>query len=57
MFVVIGGAISLGSVINFSDAMIFAMLVPNMIGLVFLAPKVRDELKKYLGKVKTMEAK
>jgi AGCS family alanine or glycine:cation symporter len=57
VFVIIGGAISLGSVIDFSDAMIFAMLVPNMIGLFFLAPKVRDELKKYLGKVKAMESK
>ena len=57
MFVVIGGAISLGSVINFSDAMIFAMLVPNMIGLFLLAPRVRDELKKYLAKVKTLESK
>ena len=57
LFVIVGSASSLGSVIDFSDAMIFAMLVPNMIGLFFLAPKVRDELKKYLGKVKTMEAK
>lgn len=57
VFVIIGGAISLGSVIDFSDAMIFAMLVPNMIGLFFLAPKVRDELKKYLGMVKSMESK
>jgi len=57
LFVIVGSASSLGSVIDFSDAMIFAMLVPNMVGLFFLAPKVRDELKKYLGKVKTMEAK
>ncbi|MEN8927564.1 MAG: alanine/glycine:cation symporter family protein [Flavobacteriales bacterium] len=57
LFVIVGAASSLGSVMDFSDAMIFAMLVPNMIGLFFLAPKVRDELKKYLGKVKAMEAK
>ena len=57
LFVIVGSASSLGSVIDFSDAMIFAMLVPNMIGLFFLAPKVRDELKKYLGKIKTLETK
>ncbi|NRB61230.1 MAG: alanine:cation symporter family protein [Winogradskyella sp.] len=52
IFVVIGAAASLGSVIGFSDAMIFAMMVPNMIGLVILAPKVKDELKKYMAAIK-----
>lgn len=52
LFVIIGSAASLGSVIGFSDAMIFAMMVPNMIGLVILAPKVRDELNKYLAALK-----
>ena len=33
---------------NFSDAMIFAMMVPNMIGLVLLVPKVRDELNRFM---------
>ncbi|MDG1875535.1 MAG: alanine/glycine:cation symporter family protein [Mariniblastus sp.] len=46
--VVIGASISLGSVIDFSDAMIFAMVFPNMIGLMFLFPKVKQELKRYL---------
>lgn len=56
VFVVIGAAASLGSVIGFSDAMIFAMMVPNMIGLVILAPKVRDELKKYMEAIKARKA-
>ena len=56
LFVIVGAASSLGSVINFSDAMIFAMLVPNMIGLVILAPNVKKELKKYMGKIKAMKA-
>ncbi|QDT08721.1 alanine/glycine:cation symporter family protein [Stieleria marina] len=47
--VVIGSAISLGSVIEFSDAMIFAMVFPNMIGMFLLFPKVREELRKYLS--------
>ena len=52
LFVIVGASISLGSVIGFSDAMIFAMMVPNMIGLVILAPKVRDELNKYMKAIK-----
>jgi AGCS family alanine or glycine:cation symporter len=51
-FVVIGAAASLGSVIDFSDAMIFAMVFPNMIGLFFLFPKVKEELNRYLEAIK-----
>ena len=47
IFTVIGAAATLGAVIDFSDAMIFAMLVPNMIGLFLLTPKVALELKRY----------
>jgi AGCS family alanine or glycine:cation symporter len=56
MFVIIGASISLGSVIGFSDAMIFAMMVPNMIGLVILAPKVKSELVKYMTAIKEKKA-
>jgi alanine or glycine:cation symporter, AGCS family len=56
VFVVIGAAASLGSVIGFSDAMVFAMMVPNMIGLIILAPKVKEELKKYMNAIKSSEA-
>ena len=48
IFVVIGAAASLGSVLAFSDAMILAMVFPNMVGLLFLFPKVREELNRYL---------
>ncbi len=51
-FVFVGSSVKLGSVLNFSDAMIFAMVFPNIIGLVFLAPKVRGELIKYLNAIK-----
>ena len=53
IFVVIGAAASLGSVIGFSDAMVFAMMVPNMIGLIILAPKVKEELNKYMAAIKS----
>ena len=47
MFVVIGAAASLQAVVDFADAMVFSMLVPNMIGLFILAPKVKEELMRY----------
>jgi AGCS family alanine or glycine:cation symporter len=53
IFVVIGAAASLQSVIDFSDAMIFAMVFPNMIGLFFLFPKVKEELTRYLAAIKS----
>jgi len=51
-FVIVGASISLGAVIDFSDSMIFAMVVPNMIGVVLLSPKIKDELNRYLKAIK-----
>ena len=48
---------SLTAIINFSDAMIFAMSIPNLIGLYFLAPVVKRELVAYMAKVKSGEIK
>ena len=53
IFIVIGASAKLDSVIKFSDAMILALVFPNMIGLVFLAPKVKEELTKYLEAIKS----
>jgi len=44
----VGAASQMGNVLAFSDAMIFAMMVPNMIGLVILLPHVHEELARYL---------
>nr|WP_243651852.1 alanine/glycine:cation symporter family protein [Primorskyibacter sedentarius] len=57
IFVVIGAAASLGPVIDFSDAAIFAMAVVNIIGLYFLMPVVKRELESYLTRLKTGEIK
>ncbi|MBT8321737.1 MAG: alanine:cation symporter family protein, partial [Eudoraea sp.] len=43
-FVVIGASASMGAVFAFSDAMILALVFPNMIGLMLLFPKVREEM-------------
>ena len=47
LFVVIGSTMSLGPVIDFSDAMIFAMGIANIIGLYVLMPVVKRELNTY----------
>jgi alanine or glycine:cation symporter, AGCS family len=36
------------AVFDFSDAMILALVFPNMIGLFILFPKVKEELIRYL---------
>ena len=53
MFVIIGSAASMSSIWDFSDAMIFAMVFPNMIGLFFLFPVVKEQLNKYLEAIKS----
>lgn len=55
VFVVIGASVSLTAVTDFSDAMILAMVFPNMIGLLFLFPKVREEYKRYLAAIKNLK--
>ncbi len=53
MFTIVGAAATLGAVTDFSDAMIFAMLVPNMIGIFLLRKKVREELRRYLKLIRS----
>jgi AGCS family alanine or glycine:cation symporter len=57
VFVVIGAAASLGPVIDFSDAAIFAMAVVNIIGLYVLMPIVKRELNSYMTRLKSGEIK
>ncbi|MCB2055062.1 MAG: alanine:cation symporter family protein, partial [Geminicoccaceae bacterium] len=54
-FVVIGAAMNLGPVIDFSDAAIFSMAVVNIIGLYILMPIVKAELNSYLARLKSGE--
>ena len=55
-FVVIGAAANMKSIWDFSDAMIFAMIFPNMIGLFFLYPVVKKQLTRYLDAIKASKA-
>ena len=45
-FTIVGSSMNLESVINFSDSMIFAMSVPNIIGLYFLSSELKKDIKK-----------
>ncbi|GGZ33947.1 alanine glycine permease [Echinicola pacifica] len=53
VFIVIGASTTLNAVVKFSDAMILALVFPNMIGLFFLYPKVKLELKRYTNAIKS----
>ena len=55
IFIVIGAAGDMSSVWAFSDAMILALVFPNMIGLLLLLPRVKEELKSYLGAIALMK--
>jgi AGCS family alanine or glycine:cation symporter len=52
VFVIIGAAANMRSIWDFSDAMIFAMVFPNMIGLYFLFPVVKKQLNRYLKAIR-----
>ena len=56
LFVIIGASASMNSIWAFSDAMIFAMVFPNMVGLYFLFPVVKKQLKRYTDAIKESHA-
>lgn len=50
-FVALGSTIQLTSVLDFSDAMVFVLCVPNILGLVLLTPIVKEELARFRERV------
>lgn len=57
LFIIIGASMSLGPVIDFSDSMLFAMAIPNIIGIYLLLPVVKRELNTYWAKIESGEIK
>ncbi len=49
----LGAAIQLGSLMDISDALVFLICVPNVLGLFLLAPLVKAELGQYWEKIIT----
>jgi len=47
VFIVIGASIQLNAILDFADALIFVMAIPNLIGLYIMAPEVKHDLAEY----------
>ena len=48
LFIIIGSAMNVKSIIDITDAMMIAMCVPNIIVLYILAPEIKRDLRDYL---------
>lgn len=49
-FIIIGSSMNLRSIVDFTDAGMLAMSVPNIIAIYFLLPDLKEDLKKYCKK-------
>jgi AGCS family alanine or glycine:cation symporter len=50
-FLALGCMIQLEAVLDFSDAMVFLIAVPNILGLYFYAPEVKREVQEFMAAV------
>jgi len=46
-FIVLGSSVQLGALVDLSDALVFVVAIPNVLGLYFLAPVVKREMISY----------
>ena len=51
LFIIVGASIKLDTVLEFADAMIFIMAIPNLIGL-YIWPPMSKDLTAYMGKLR-----
>jgi AGCS family alanine or glycine:cation symporter len=51
-FIVLGSSVQLGALIDLSDALVFVVAIPNLLGLYFLAPVIRREMLSYRERLK-----
>ncbi|MCP5071870.1 MAG: alanine:cation symporter family protein [Rhodobacteraceae bacterium] len=54
-FVALGCIVQLGPILEISDALVFLICVPNILGLYFLTPIVKQELDSYWARVSSGE--
>ncbi|MBJ20872.1 MAG: alanine:cation symporter family protein [bacterium] len=54
-FAALGCMVQIDAVLDFSDALVFLICVPNILGLLLLAPKVRNEMTSYERKISNGE--
>ena len=55
LVIIIGSSASMSSAVDFSDASLFAMSIPNLIGVYLLIPIVRREYQDYLEYTKKID--
>ncbi len=55
-FIVIGASASMDNATKFSDGALFAMSVPNLIGVYFLIPVVKKEYREFLAFTKRVDS-
>ncbi len=56
-FVALGCMVSLGPILDISDALVFLICVPNILGLYILAPIVKREMNSYFSRIDSGEIK
>jgi len=54
-FIALGCMIQLSAVLDFSDAMVFLIAVPNILGLYLFAPEVKREIQDYMRRLRADE--
>ncbi|NQY67411.1 MAG: alanine:cation symporter family protein [Flavobacteriales bacterium] len=57
LIIVVGSVLSLDKVIGISDAAIFAMCIPNVLGMFVLLPEIKRDLDSFLSRIKSGEIK
>jgi AGCS family alanine or glycine:cation symporter len=57
VFVALGCVVQLGPILDISDALVFLICVPNILGLYFLAPIVKREMNSYFARIQSGEIK
>lgn len=56
LIIVAGSSAKMSGAVDFSDASLFAMSIPNLIGVYFLMPVVARELRKFIAFTKHVDA-
>ena len=56
-FIVLGCMIQLSAVLDFSDAMVFLIAIPNILGLYLYAPEVKREINDYIARLKDSDSR
>jgi len=56
LLIIVGSSATLGNILKLSDALVFAMVLPNLIGVYFLLPVIRREMNDYLAHVDDIDS-